>query len=381
MTPPSQNSADAVIIGAGIVGTSVAYWLTRLDPSASVVLIERDRTFERASSSLSASSIRQQFSHPLNIRMSRFGLGFLREMGIAVEEKGYLYLGAAAPLQTLNEMQRANGAAVALITPAELSARFPWLNVAGIEMGSLGLSGEGWFDGPALHAELLRRARKQGARLLDGEAKGFERDAHGRVGAVLLADGSRIECGHAVNAAGPWARSLAAAAGIALPVHARRRTVFVLSCPEKLPDCPLVIDPSGFWFRPEGRHFIAGTTPAPDVDDLPLEPNFAEFDEALWTRMAHRVPAFAALRVERAWAGYYEMNLFDANAIIGAHPAAPNLWFANGFSGHGMQQAPAAGRGVAELILGGRYETLDLAPLGFQRLLDGQPMTEANIIG
>lgn len=368
-------------MGAGIVGASIAYWLTRLDPSVSVALVERDRTFARASSSLSASSIRQQFSHPLNIRMSQFGLGFLREMGIAVEEKGYLCLGAAGPLRALNALQRANGADVVLVPPAELAGRFPWLNVADVELGSLGLSGEGWFDGPALHAQVLRRARAQGARLVEGEAQGFERDANGRIRAVLLAGGSRIACGHAVNAGGPWARSLASAAGIELPVHARRRTVFVLSCPGELVNCPLVIDPSGFWFRPEGRYFIAGTVPNPDIDDLPLEPNHAEFDEALWTRMAHRVPAFAALRVERAWAGYYEMNLFDANAIVGAHPAAPNLWFANGFSGHGMQQAPAAGRGIAELILRGHFETLDLAPLGFQRLIDNRPMAEAIIIG
>ncbi len=387
MTPHLQNGADraggadVVIVGAGIVGASAAYWLKRFDPAASVTLIERDRTFARASSSLSASSIRQQFSHPLNIRMSLFGLAFLREMGIAVEEKGYLYLGAAAPLRALNETQRAQGADVALLTPEELSRRFPWLNAADVELGSLGLSGEGWFDGPALHAEVLRCAREAGARLVDGEARGFERGAGGRVGAVLLADGSRIACDHAVNAAGPWARSLAAAAGIALPVHARRRTVFVLSCPEELPDCPLVIDPSGFWFRPEGRFFITGTTPSPDEDDLPLEPNHAEFDEALWTRMAHRVPAFASLRVERAWAGYYEMNLFDANAIIGAHPSAPNLWFANGFSGHGMQQAPAAGRGVAELILRGRFETLDLSSFGFRRLIENRPIAESMIIG
>jgi len=359
----------------------VAYWLRRLDPAMSVALVERDRSFARASSSLSASSIRQQFSHPLNIRMSRFGLGFLREMGIAVEEKGYLYLGAAAPLRAQNAVQRDNGADVALLSPVEMVARFPWLNVDGVELGALGLSGEGWFDGPALHAEVLQRARQLGARFVDGDVTGFERDAGGRVRAVLLADGSRIACGHAVNAAGPWARSVAATAGIALPVHARRRTVFVLSCPEKLADCPLVIDPSGFWFRPEGNFFIAGAAPSPDEDDLPLEPNHAEFDEALWTRMAHRVPAFAALRVERAWAGYYEMNLFDANAIIGAHPSAPNLWFANGFSGHGMQQAPAAGRGVAELILKGRFESLDLSPLGFRRLIEGRPLEEANVIG
>ena len=378
---PSTSNADVAVIGAGIVGASVAYWLKRLDPSAAVTLVERDRTFARASSSLSASSIRQQFSHPLNIRMSQFGLAFLREMGVPVEERGYLYLGAAAPLRALNATQRAQGADVVLLNPGEISARFPWLNVEGVELGSLGLSGEGWFDGPALHARVLKEARSLGARLIDGEAVGFERGEGGRVHAVRLADGARIACAHAVNATGPWARTLAAAAGITLPVHARRRTVFVLSCPEELPDCPLVIDPSGFWFRPEGRFFIAGTTPSPDEDDLPLEPNHAEFDEALWTRMAQRVPAFAALRVERAWAGYYEMNLFDANAIVGAHPSVPNLWFANGFSGHGMQQAPAAGRGVAELILRGRFETLNLSPFGFQRLIENRPIAESMIIG
>jgi glycine/D-amino acid oxidase-like deaminating enzyme len=371
---------DVAIIGAGVVGASVAYWLTRLEPSSSVVLIERDRSFAQASSSLSASSIRQQFSSAVNIRMSLFGVRFLQEMQIGLEEKGYLYLGAARTLRALHEVQIQNGANVALLSPDELGARFPWLNVEDLELGSLGLSGEGWFDGPALHAALLRRARDQGARLMDGEAREFQMQG-GKVRAVLLADGSRIECGHAVNAAGPWARRLAAAAGIALPVHARRRTVLVLSCPQSLPGCPLVIDPSGFWFRPEGRHFLAGTTPEPDSDDLPLEPNLDEFDEGLWARMAHRVPAFEALRVQRAWAGYYEMNLFDANAIIGAHPAVPNLWFANGFSGHGMQQAPAAGRGIAELILRGRFETLDLSPLGFERLLNDRPLRESNIIG
>jgi glycine/D-amino acid oxidase-like deaminating enzyme len=371
---------DVVIVGAGIIGASVAYWLTRLDPSLSVMLIERDRSFAKASSSLSASSIRQQFSSAVNIRMSQFGVQFLRDMDISLEERGYLYVGEEQPLRSVHAVQMANGADVALFTPNELKTRFPWLNVDDIELGSLGLSGEGWFDGPALHAVVLRRARSQGAKLMEGEVRGFDRDG-GAIRAVRLADGSRIECRHAVNAAGPWAGALAAAAGIELPVHARRRTVFVLSCPQALPGCPLVIDPSGFWFRPEGRHFIAGTAPEPDVDDLPLEPNLAEFDEALWSRMARRVPAFEALRLERAWAGYYEMNLFDCNAIIGAHPAVSNLWFANGFSGHGMQHAPAAGRGVAELILSGEFRTLDLSALGFERVISGRPLREANVIG
>ena len=368
---------DAVIVGAGVIGASVAYWLARA--GASVVLVERDPGFATASSALSASSIRQQFSSAVNIRMSLFGAQFLREMGIALEAHGYLYLGDEATLQRLCRLQVENGADVALLSAAQLRTRFPWLSADDVEAGTLGLSGEGWFDGPALHSALLARARSEGAKLVRGEVCGFD-FAH-RVTAVLLADGTRLECRHAVNAAGPWARRVAAMAGIDLPVHARRRTVFVLSCPQRLPRCPLVVDPGGFWFRPEGRHFIAGAAPRRDEDDLPLEPDLLEFDQRLWQGMARRVPAFEALRVERAWAGYYEMNLFDHNAIIGAHPRLPNLWFANGFSGHGMQHAPAAGRGIAELILHGRFRTLDLSALGFERVLERRPLQELNIIG
>jgi glycine/D-amino acid oxidase-like deaminating enzyme len=301
-------------------------------------------------------------------------------MGIALEERGYLYLGRKSDLQSLHGIQSDHGADIALLSPAELKARFPWLRVDDVELGALGVSGEGWFDGPALHAAVLQRARAQGAKLIAGEATGFRIQGNA-LGAVMLSDGSELACRHAVNAAGPWARALAAAAGIDLPVHARRRTVFVLSCPQALPGCPLVIDPSGFWFRPEGRRYIAGAAPRDDADDLPLEPDYAEFDEALWSRMAHRVPAFEALRVERAWAGYYEMNLFDHNAILGAHPSLTNFWFANGFSGHGMQQAPAAGRGVAELIACGGFRSLDLSALGFARVIEDRPLREINIIG
>lgn len=364
---------DVGIVGAGVMGASVAYWLTRLQPGLSVTLVERDRSFARASSALSASSIRQQFSSPVNIRMSLFGAQFLREHGIAFNESGYLYLGG--DFSAVHAIQTAEGANVALLDRAALQKRFSWLNVEDVEQGALGLSGEGWFDGQALHSLLLAEARKCGARFMEGEAVAID------AGKIELKGGETLRCRHVVNAAGPWARALAATAGIELPVHARRRTVFVLSCPAKLPGCPLVIDPTNFWFRPDGDVFIAGDEPAQDEDDLPLEPNLAEFDEALWARMAHRVPAFEALRVERAWAGYYEMNLFDHNAVLGAHPAAPGLWFINGFSGHGMQHAAAAGRGLAELMLSGRFSTLDLAELGLQRLLENRPLREANIIG
>jgi glycine/D-amino acid oxidase-like deaminating enzyme len=400
----APRSVDVAIVGAGVAGASVAYWLTRLDPRLSVAIVERDPSFASASSQRSASSIRQQFSSPVNIRMSQFGLRFLRDAATLLEvdgdapaiglvEPGYLYLATAAQadgLRAQNAVQRAHDAPIELLAPDALAARFPWLATRDLAVGALGAGCEGWFDGPALHSALLRRARAQGARLVRGEVAGLEFDgASGcgdRVAALRLADGTRIACGHAVIAAGAWSRSVAALAGVVLPVHARRRTVFVFSCPEPLRDCPLVIDPTGFWFRPEGRArdartFIGGTTPEPDEDDLPLEPNLAEFDEDLWAAFAHRVPAFEALRIERAWAGYYEMNLWDHNALLGAHPRSENLLFATGFSGHGMQQAPAAGLGVAECVVHGGWRTLDLSDLSVARLVEGRRVLEANVIG
>jgi len=369
---------DVGIVGAGVMGASVAYWLARLRPGIAVALVERDRSFSRASSALSASSIRQQFSNAVNVRLSLFGAQFLREHGIAFNESGYLYLGSAGQFDAVNAMQSREGAQIALLDPAALKARFPWLNSSDLGQGSLGLSGEGWFDGQGLHAALLRGARESGATLVEAEAVALEASGEGM--RIRLKDGC-LDCRNAVNAAGPWARALAATAGVELPVRAHRRTVFVLSTPAKLERCPLVIDPSGFWFRPDGEVFLAGDEPAAEEDDLPLEPDLASFDEQLWARLAHRVPAFEALRVERAWAGYYEMNVFDQNAIIGRHPQQPRLWFINGFSGHGLQHAAAAGRGLAELILYGRFRTLDLSALGFERLLENRPLRETHVIG
>ena len=399
----TNGSVDIAIIGAGIQGAAIAWWLLRLDPALRVALIERDTGFSQASSQRSASSIRQQFSHPINIQLSQFGLQFLREAPsllavdgeapeIGLTDPGYLYLArteGADSLRAQHALQRQHGAPIELLERDALANRFAWLRTGDLALGTLGAGAEGWFDGPALHQAMLRAARAQGATLIRGEVVDFEmagadRSGTGdasRIAALRLADGTRLVCGTAVNAAGAWARPLAAAAGIDLPVHARRRTVFVFSCPTMLADCPLVIDPSGFWFRPEGRQFIGGRTPDDDADDLPLEPNLAEFDEAFWTGLAHRVPAFEALRIENAWAGYYEMNLFDHNALLGAHPAVDNLLFATGFSGHGMQQAPAVGRGIAELIVHGAYRSLDLSVLSVARLAKGQRIIESNVIG
>jgi glycine/D-amino acid oxidase-like deaminating enzyme len=387
---------NIVIIGGGAIGSSIAYHLARRsDFAARVTVVERDPTYRMASSSLSASSIREQFSTPLNIAMSQFGLEFLRGAADALEVSGdrpqlglrlpgYLFLASAAGMDVLREnhaIQREAGADVALLDPEALRARFPWLSTEGVEAGSLGLSREGWFDGPALLQAFRRKARALGVTYVAQDATGFVRQGD-RVSAVLLADGSELPCDVAVNAGGPWSSRVATFLGIDLPVRARRRMVFVISCPDKLPGCPL-IDPTGIWLRPEGAGFICGRSPdegEDDPDDAALDVDETMFHERIWPVLAERVPVLERLRITGSWAGYYELNLFDHNGVVGPHPSAPNVIFATGFSGHGMQHSPAVGRGVAELIADGGYATLDLSPLAFTRLVAGRRLVERNIV-
>jgi glycine/D-amino acid oxidase-like deaminating enzyme len=171
-------------------------------------------------------------------------------------------------------------------------------------------------------------------------------------------------------------------AGVKLPVEARRRSVFVFDCRDRVEPMPLVIDTTGAWFRPEGKYFLGGISPPEEQDppDLPLEVNHTEWDEYVWPAMAARVPAFAAVKVVGGWAGYYEYNTFDHNGIVGPHPEIRNLVFATGFSGHGIQQSPAVGRAVAEWLTQGRYVSLDLAPFGFDRIAEGRRIVERNVV-
>ena len=389
--------SHVIIIGGGAIGSSIAYHLLA-DPgfSGKVTVIERDPSYSRASSALSASSIRQQFSTPINIQIGLYGIAFLREASrllavtgqepplLGLVEPGYLFLASddgAAILRENHQVQVREHAQIDLLEPSKLGARFPWLNVSDLALAAHGVRGEGWFDGYSLMQALRRKAISLGARYLHAAADGLNIRG-GKVTAVRLADGQLLAADWVVNAAGPWARAVAAWAQINLPVFARRRTVFVFETAARLAHCPLVIDPSGVWFRPEQQRFICGVSPHPsnDPDEPPLEPEHGLFDERIWPVLAHRVPRFEALRQTRAWAGYYEMNTFDANGIVGPHPSLSNFIFANGFSGHGIQQSPAVGRGISELIVAGAYRTLDLSALGFGRLLSGRPLLERNIV-
>jgi len=386
-----------VIVGGGAIGSSTAYHLaTHPRFRGEITVVERDPTYTRASSMLSASGIRQQYSTPVSIHMSEYGLRFIRDAGralavdddvvsLAFKEHGYLFLASDSGLDVLREnvaLQVAEGADIHLLDPAALAAKFPWLSTDGLAAGAFGASGEGSFDGPGMLLALRRKARALGVRYVAQAATGFVR-AGAAVRGVQLDDGSVLDCDTAVVSAGAWSGRVASWLGIDMPIVPRKRMVYVIACRDKLPGCPLVIDPTGNWFRQEGAFFLCGRSPddgEPDPDEPPLEVTEDMFFDYVWPALAARVPAFESVKITSSWAGYYELNLFDHNGIVGRHPAVPNVVFAAGFSGHGMQHSPATGRGVAELIADGAFTTLDLSPLGWQRLLDNTPMWERNIV-
>jgi len=386
----SSERFDVVIVGGAAIGSATAYFLTHdLGFDGSVAVIERDPTYAHAATTLSAASIRQQFSTPENIRMSAFGIAFFRDLkarfgaeaDIGFRERGYLLLASETGEETLlanHEVQKAEGADIVLMDREALANNFRWLKTSDLRLGAFGRSGEGWFDAHSL-LTLLRGAARKSATYIHGEVTGIMRDG-ARISGVTLADGREIGCGTLVNAAGPQAGDVAALAGVKLPVEPRKRCVFVVACRAGLPGMPLMVDPTGVWVRPEGEVYICGVSPPEDACAADFEVDYALFEEVVWPMLAHRVPAMEELKLQRAWAGHYDYNTLDQNAVIGAHPEIPNFIFANGFSGHGLQQSPAAGRAVAELITHGKFVSLDLALFGYERVTAGRPVKELNVI-
>ncbi|MBL4930158.1 NAD(P)/FAD-dependent oxidoreductase [Fuscibacter oryzae] len=401
-----KPSYDVVIVGGAVIGSAVAYFLTaNPDFNGSVLVVERDPTYRFASTSLSSSSIRTQFSNPINVKISQFGSAFIKDfaatMQIAGEappdlnfhQGGYLFLaGTEDQAQVLREnhaVQRACGADVVLWDQEALHRAFPHLNVDDILLASYGQSGEGWFSNTGLMNGFKAKARALGAEYVTDEVVAIGR-AGDAVTSVTLKSGAVVQAGHIVNASGPRAALTARMAGLDVPVEPRKRTLFIFDCAQT-PEgsatvnngrLPLMIDPSGVFCRPEGRYFLSGAAPVEDpaVDWDDFEPRYEEFEDAIWPALANRSPRFEAIKVVNQWAGHYDFNTLDHNLIVGQHPVVRNFVYANGYSGHGLQQGPAAGRGVAELITYGGFRTLDLTEVGYQRIVENRPFLEKAVI-
>jgi glycine/D-amino acid oxidase-like deaminating enzyme len=394
----AQNTSyDVVIVGGAMYGSSVAWWLSRNpDFDGSILVVERDPSYEFSSTSHTNSCIRQQFSNEVNIAISQFGAefihGFQDFMGvedapkIVLQSYGYMYLADtpefAETLSALQQVQAKLGAATKHMTRDEIAAAYPFYQLDDIIAGNHNLVDEGYFDGGTIFDWWRRRARAQGVDYIAGEVTGVSRNG-ARVESVTLASGEVINCGTLVNCAGPRAALVARMVGLEIPVEPRKRYTFIFAAETPLDrDLPLTIDPSGVHMRSDGQYYLAGCPPdedpAVDYDDF-IE-DHSLWQEKVWPIIATRVPAFEAVKLINSWVGHYAFNAFDQNAILGPHPEVENFVFCNGFSGHGLQQSPAIGRGVAEHLCYGEYRSIDLGAFSVNRILEGRKFVEKAVI-
>ncbi|WP_438996795.1 NAD(P)/FAD-dependent oxidoreductase [Candidatus Puniceispirillum sp.] len=395
---PCISSYDVIIIGGAMLGSSVAWFLSQnSDFNGSVLVIEMDASYSMCSTAHTNSCMRQQFSTELNIQISQFGADFVRNfrsyMGddpdiptLAFQTFGYMYLadndGFADILRANQKIQQACGAGTKIMSPDAIRDAYPFYELDDIILGSHNLEDEGYFDGHSLFDWWKRKARKNGVEYIENEVIGIDVTS-GKVTHVTLASGEQISAGYIVNASGPRAVLTARMAGLDLPVEPRRRYSFIFDAETRLDrDLPLTIDPSGVHMRSDSVYYLAGCPPDDDAD---IDYDDFEMDHDIWIdkawpAIATRVPAFEAVKLINSWVGHYAYNKLDQNAIIGAHPERPNFMFINGFSGHGLQQSPAMGRAMSELLTYGEYRTLDLSPLGYERVMRNEPLLEKAVI-
>ena len=400
-TTPKRSSYDVVIIGGAIMGSSTAWWLTQNpDFDGTILVVERDPSIEKASTAHTNSCIRQQFSTELNVRISQFGADFINNVrarmggdervpNLRIQSFGYLYLADtdafADTLRANLQVQHACGAATELLTADEIKSRYPFYNVDDIKLGSINRVNEGYWDGATVFSWWRRQAVEQGVDYIGNEVTAITKNARGtQVDSVTLASGEVISCGQLVNASGPRAARTAQMLGIDIPVEPRKRYSWVFKAENPIDqDLPLTIDPSGVHVRENGGGTYqcgghSDVDPAVDFDDFNMD--HALWQDHIWPAIATRIPQFEAVKVISEWAGHYSMNTLDHNAITGPHPDITNFLFLNGFSGHGLQQSPAMGRGTAEWLTYGTYRTLDLTPFHFDRIASNTPILERAVI-
>ncbi|MGO1120669.1 NAD(P)/FAD-dependent oxidoreductase [Rhodovibrionaceae bacterium A322] len=381
---------DIAIIGGALVGSSTAYHLLQRDPGLKVAVIEKDPSYSQAASALSNAMVRLVFSQPENLLMSRYGQEFYGNFSelmargaerpvLDYDRGGLLIIGNTADqaedIEVNGAFQRSMGCDIELLDAAEVSQRWPSLNSDDITRAVLSPDA-GWIDPHGALTGLRKKAAALGAEFISAEVTGFKRQG-AQITTLDLADGGSLSVGQVVNATGAWAGRLCQMLGMTLPVVPLPRMVFYFEPQEPVETLPYIRDGLGVGFRREGKGFISGITDDSLAGDFCFEVRHDWFEDRVWPGLATRVPAFERIRVKNAWVGHYAQNTFDGNMIIGAWPGElENFYVATGFSGHGLQHAPAVGRALSELILDGRFTSLDLSALTYERVLANAPYPE-----
>ena len=398
---PKKSNYDVVIIGGAIMGSSVAWFLSQNpDFNGSILVVEKDQKYEFCSTAHTTSCMRQQFSTKLNVQISQFAADFVLNLQEYMVDKikipklkinsfGYMYLADdlsfAETLKDNQKIQIEAGAATELLSPTEIKLRYPFYNVEDIILGSINLVNEGYWDSMAVFDCWRNKAQENGVEYVENQVVDIIKNKSGdRIKSIKLRSGEFIAGENFVNASGPRAAFTSKMAGIDIPVEPRKRYSWIFKAEKPLDrQLPLTIDPSGIHVRENGGGtYQAGghgvEDPAVDFDDFSMDHDL--WEEKVWPILAHRIPNFESIKLMHDWAGHYSMNTLDQNAIVGPHNEVQNFFFLNGFSGHGTQQAPAMGRAVSELLTYGAYQTLDMTPLHYERLMKGNRLVEKAVI-
>jgi FAD-dependent oxidoreductase domain-containing protein 1 len=385
--------ADILVVGAGAIGAAVAYYVKALDPSVDVTVVERDPSYERASTPRASGGIRRLFSLPENIELSNFSIPFFDEFAqtmavdgtpaeLGLKKDGYLFI-VPPPgrdlLQRNYDLQRAHGCHVVWLERDELKQRYPSMNVS--DLGAAVQSpDDGWLDPHSVLVGFRKKAISLGAQFVSDEVVGLEQRGK-LVTAAALATRRRIEADQVVNAAGAWAKRVCAMVDLTVPIEPLRRFEHYFECQDPIEPLPYLKDTHKLAFRPEGQGYSGGVPTLDEPRGYNLEVDRCYFENVVWPALAHRFPQFERTRCLNTMPGLYDQNDFDGNMIIGTHADGPtNFHLLAGFSGHGLMHAPGSGRAMAEVLLTGGYQTIDLTRFGWQRVLDGTPLPERGII-
>lgn len=379
-----MNRRDVVIIGGGAIGAAAGYFLRVTDPGIDVAVIERDPRYSLASTPRASGGVRRLFSLPENIELSMFSIPFLEALGddVAFKRNGYLFIVPPADVVTLRrnfDTQQGLGVRVEWLEPPDLRERWPSMLTDDLGAGVFSPD-DGWLDPHATLTTMRASATRLGADFIADEVTGIDR-RDDVVTSVRLGSGERIEAGHVVNAAGAWAQEVCALVGETVPIQPLKRYEHYFESQDPIEPLPYIKDPQKLAFRPEGKGYSGGvpTWEQPRGFDFSVDPTY--FETVVWPALAERFPQFDRTACHATLPGLYDQNDFDASPVIGPGLGGlRNFHMLAGFSGHGLMHAPACGRAIAELIVHGRYETIDLTRFGPQRLVEDRPIREAGII-
>ncbi len=392
---------DLIIVGGGIMASSLAYHIRKDGYTGSIAVFEKDRIYEYSSTPRSYGGVRHTFSIEGNVRLSQLSIKiyekFAQEMALDGEpavidfkQHGYLYLANEPILTMLKEnmkLQQSLGVNVQLMTPEEVKSFVPELVVDDLA-GAVFDVNAGNIDPYSVLQWYVKHAKRLGVEYVYEKVATILTDGH-QVSGVKLAGGEEYLAPVIVNAAGAWSGEVSDTAGLDIPVRPLRKQVYCIDLAAPFNrDIPFVFDTiNGTYFQGEGLKVITGSREGADQVEKPEDVKY-EFDfhldksyfvDAVWPVLAERSPNFDRVKLEQGWAGLYEYNYIDHNAIISGHPQMKGYYLLTGFSGHGFQQAPAAGKGMSELIRLGKFETIDLTPFSLERFAKNQLLLEKEV--